>query len=919
VQNKNQKNMPGVGQDDVSGPKNSMDCLFFNYLYQFRMKKLISFLCVLFLFACNSEEKHFMTDKAYREKVQKQFESRKKLAAYRYNELFSVLERPLSDEQKEALDFLYAYMPLSDLADYDGDFFLHHIDAAFKARDFFSWGKTVPEDIFRHFVLVYRVNNENLDTARMVFFEELKDRIKDMSMAEAALEVNHWCHEKVTYRGTDGRTSAPLALMRTSWGRCGEESTFTAAALRAVGIPARQCYTPRWVHTDDNHAWVEVWIDGKWRYMGACEPEPELDMAWLTGPVTRAMMVHTNVFGLYNGPEEKNLETPLYSKINLLSNYTRTRHLSVKVTDREGKPVENAKIRFKVYNYAELYPIAETVGNSKGCASIITGLGDLIVWANKGEQFGYAKAGADRDSVTVVLDGKKGEEYDVTYELVPPAEQKLQEVSPEKQALNAGRLAEEDAIRNAYMATFITEEKAGKALDEMNISDETARKELSKYLVASQGNRKEIQSFIGKNIASPYLIPFLASLSGKDLRDTPEKYLDDHFNSGQAEAFKLDKVQTREFFAQYILSPRIGRELIRPWRKYFINELGSFGKEDIRATDVLDWIKQNIKLIDGENYYGCPLSPRGVYDLRHADKYSRNVFFVAVCRSAGVPARIEKSTGRPQYFENGAWTDAVFEAVADEKTKKADLTLRNNRKNIITPKYYTNFTVGRVEEGDFVTLDYEDGASLKDHSADLSVDTGYYRMMVGTRANDGSVTVHALHFNIKDKRNRAVKVTLPETSNKMQVMGIVDMNTRIDMADGSHRTLKELSNGKGVMLCFIDPDKEPSKHVLQDLPAVQNALETWGGGIVFLTPDDKLSGNFDPEAFRNLPAQKAWAIDGKRVLLNGISNTLQLDFTNNFPLVLFLNGNGGILFFSEGYRIGIGENILKTIREYERQ
>lgn len=76
-------------------------------------------------------------------------------------------------------------------------------------------------------------------------------------MYEAALEVNHWCHEKVAYRPSDSRTSSPLATVLSGYGRCGEESTFTVTALRSVGIPARQCYTPRWAHTDDNHAWVE--------------------------------------------------------------------------------------------------------------------------------------------------------------------------------------------------------------------------------------------------------------------------------------------------------------------------------------------------------------------------------------------------------------------------------------------------------------------------------------------------------------------------------------------------------------------------------------------------------------------------------------------------------------------------------------
>ncbi|MFT3995040.1 MAG: transglutaminase domain-containing protein, partial [Dysgonomonas sp.] len=312
--------------------------------------------------ACKgSSNTHFLKDNAYREQVHKQFLERKELAAGRSNELFSVFDnQDLSLEKREALEFLYAYMPLSDLADYDGDFFLKQVESSFEARDYFAWGKTIPDDIFRHFVLVYRINNENLDSARQVFFHELKDRVKGMSMEQAVLEVNHWCHEKVTYRGTDGRTSAPLALATTSWGRCGEESTFTTAALRAVGIPARQCYTPRWVHTDDNHAWVEAWVDGKWHFIGACEPEPELDIAWFTAPAKRAMMVHTNVFGLYNGPEEKNVQTELYSVINLLANYADTRPVKVKVVDSNQNVVEGATVKFQVYNYAELYSIATT-------------------------------------------------------------------------------------------------------------------------------------------------------------------------------------------------------------------------------------------------------------------------------------------------------------------------------------------------------------------------------------------------------------------------------------------------------------------------------------------------------------------------------------------------------------------------------
>ena len=114
-------------------------------------------------------------------------------------------------------------------------------------------------------------------------------------MRDAILEVNHWCQEKVTYCPSDARTSSPLSCVSQAIGRCGEESTFTVAALRSVGIPARQVYTPRWAHTDDNHARVEAWADGKWFFLGASEPAADLNIAWFNARA-KGMLMTTKVF-----------------------------------------------------------------------------------------------------------------------------------------------------------------------------------------------------------------------------------------------------------------------------------------------------------------------------------------------------------------------------------------------------------------------------------------------------------------------------------------------------------------------------------------------------------------------------------------------------------------------------------------------
>ena len=270
---------------------------------------------LLFLTGCTT---HFISDSSYRQQVAKDLAGRQQILEAADIDLEAM---GLRNDEKEALEFLYAYMPLGDMLNKAPEYYLDHYQMTCRALEEMPWGSRVPEREVRHFVLPVRVNNENLDSSRCVFYEELAPRIKHMGMREAVLEVNHWCHEKAIYMPSDIRTSSPLATVKTAYGRCGEESTLLVAALRAVGIPARQVYTPRWAHTDSNHAWVEAWVDGEWCFLGACEPEPVLNLAWFNAPGSRGMLMHTNVIGRYDGPEEIVQQNPNYTEINVIENY----------------------------------------------------------------------------------------------------------------------------------------------------------------------------------------------------------------------------------------------------------------------------------------------------------------------------------------------------------------------------------------------------------------------------------------------------------------------------------------------------------------------------------------------------------------------------------------------------------------------
>ena len=140
--------------------------------------------------------------------------------------------KPVADEQtllSQYVAFLYDNMSLPDSVNYSRTYWEENVRTALRVRERMKWN--IPEREFRHFVLPVRVNNEYLDDFRTLYADTLCRRVEGMTIEEAALEINHWCHEQATYRPSDARTFGPLSTMRASLGRCGEESVLAVSVV----------------------------------------------------------------------------------------------------------------------------------------------------------------------------------------------------------------------------------------------------------------------------------------------------------------------------------------------------------------------------------------------------------------------------------------------------------------------------------------------------------------------------------------------------------------------------------------------------------------------------------------------------------------------------------------------------------------
>ena len=83
------------------------------------LRKYLLLTALLIAASCTSE-KHFISDRQYRETIEKDFEARK--AELEKSGIFKLFDTTMTTNEREALEFLYAYSPLSDIMLHRGKF-----------------------------------------------------------------------------------------------------------------------------------------------------------------------------------------------------------------------------------------------------------------------------------------------------------------------------------------------------------------------------------------------------------------------------------------------------------------------------------------------------------------------------------------------------------------------------------------------------------------------------------------------------------------------------------------------------------------------------------------------------------------------------------------------------------------------------
>ena len=383
-----------------------------------------------------------------------------------------------------------------------------------------------------------------------------------------------------------------------------------------------------------------------------------------------------------------------------------------------------------------------------------------------------------------------------------------------------------------------------------------------------------------------------------------------------------------DLFRRFIRNPRVANEMLTPYKAFFEKAISEEDKAAFKAdwNKLTTWVSENIRLDENCNLGGSPISPAGVWKARIADAHSRNIFFVSMARSLGIPSRIDEVTGKVQLLSNDGITDVNFEASEPQETKTGKfMATYKPIKALADPKYYSHFSISKItDDGTLQLLNYDEGDVDMGAGATWSnllkngtaLDEGNYMMVTGTRLANGGVLATLEFFPIEAGKTTKVDMVMREAKGDVQVIGNFNSESLYKPLDSDALKSVLTTTGRGYyVVAVLGVNQEPTNHALRDIAALSKDFEEWGRGMILLFPSEEDYAKFRPQDFPGLPKTITYGIDKDGSIQAQIAKNMKLSNDEILPMFIIGDTFNRVVFVSQGYTIGLGEQMMKIIHK----
>lgn len=350
------------------------------------------------------------------------------------------------------------------------------------------------------------------------------------------------------------------------------------------------------------------------------------------------------------------------------------------------------------------------------------------------------------------------------------------------------------------------------------------------------------------------------------------------------------------FYRDYVLCPRVSDEMLVPVRAEILERFGEAERRDMAENParIADWIYKHIRCAPELDYDALFTTPAAALRTGFASPRSQDVLFVAICRALGVPARLNPADLQPEYWQNDAFV----------APRPRTATLSLVRPAGAAPKYFEDFTIARLDRGEYRTLDLS-AAGWQGDALTFPAEPGEYRLLTANRLPNGDIHASALQIRLGAGENRSVELRFfPAQLSEMLADYPID-----DFALDSGASIASATSG-GAILMRLNPGAEPTEHLLGEILAQADAFDA-------LRPAFVLSGSTrENELLHRVLAR----FPGAPVLTGGretewalLARQVYVD-PGKLPLAIVADRSLHAIYAASGYNVGLASMLVKIAK-----
>ena len=229
----------------------------------------------------------------------------------------------------------------------------------------------------------------------------------------------------------------------------------------------------------------------------------------------------------------------------------------------------------------------------------------------------------------------------------------------------------------------------------------------------------------------------------------------------------------------------------------------------------------------------------------------------------------------------------------------------------------------QLDEGDSGLEDGSSWSNTFQHGTTL--DAGTYMLTIGTRAASGKVLVANRIFAVKPNETTTINLTMRQSDDIVAVIGNFNSESKFQLLDNQFRPVASdavsilSQTGRGYFIVgVLGVGQEPTNHAMRDISKMSEEINKWGRPMVILFENENEALKYRQENYGTLPSNIIYGIDTDGSICQQIAQEMKLQSQTQLPIFILADTFNRVMFCSQGYTIGLGEQLTKVINNLER-